>query len=69
MVFSSYYLWWLMDVCHFEIDDIEVCYVFHKSTSFKEFANRMMQKRLENPESSEFFKLIMNSLYGSTIKN
>jgi hypothetical protein len=58
-----------MDVCHFEIDDIEVCYVFSKNTAFKDFADKMMKKRIENPESSEFYKLVMNSTYGSLIKN
>jgi hypothetical protein len=69
MVFSNYYLWFLMDRYYFVIDDIEICYIFQKSTPFKGFAERMMRKRLETPESSEFYKLLMNALYGSTIKN
>jgi hypothetical protein len=44
MIFSSYYLWFVIDTCHFVIDDIEVCYIFEKNTPFKEFANRMMKK-------------------------
>jgi hypothetical protein len=58
-----------MDVCRFQIDDIEVCYVFSKNTAFKDFADKMMKKRIENPESSEFYKLVMNSTYGFLIKN
>jgi hypothetical protein len=69
MIFSSYYLWFLIDVCRFVVEDVEILYVYSKSTAYNPFVTEMMQKRLENAEQSEFFKLVMNSTYGNFLKN
>jgi hypothetical protein len=69
MMFSTYYLWFLIDVYHFVVEDVEILCTFSKNKQFNEFATEMMKKRIENPETGESRKLIMNSTLGSLIKN
>jgi hypothetical protein len=45
MPFSSFYLWFLIDYCHFIIDDVEEMVLFSKHRAFKEFVEAMMEKR------------------------
>jgi hypothetical protein len=64
MSFSSYYLWFLVDECHFIIDDIRSIIYFTKHAAFSPFVNEFMLKRLENPATGEFYKISMNGSYG-----
>ncbi|KAA6374210.1 MAG: hypothetical protein EZS28_030263 [Streblomastix strix] len=70
MAFSSYYLWFLIDDCHFIIDDVRQIVLFNKHDQFnsfiKEFTkNRIEAKLDENKGQEQFFKIVMNSSYGS----
>ncbi|KAA6374147.1 MAG: hypothetical protein EZS28_030325, partial [Streblomastix strix] len=70
MAFSSYYLWFLIDDCHFIIDDVKQIVLFNKHDQFnsfiKEFTkNRIEAKLDENKGQEQFFKIVMNSSYGS----
>jgi hypothetical protein len=47
MTFSSYYLWFLIDDCHFIIDDIKQLITFNKHIKFNTFVNEFMNKRIE----------------------
>jgi hypothetical protein len=64
MSFSSYYLWFLIDTCHFVIDDIQSLILFEKHDAFKPFVQDMMNKRLVNKDIETFFKTTMNGSYG-----
>ncbi|KAA6371981.1 MAG: hypothetical protein EZS28_032492, partial [Streblomastix strix] len=70
MTFSSYYLWFLIDDCHFIIDDIKQLVTFDKYTKFNAFVNEFMNKRIEaikdkNNGLDKFCKMILNASYGS----
>ncbi|KAA6381609.1 MAG: hypothetical protein EZS28_022864 [Streblomastix strix] len=70
MAFSSYYLWFLIDDCHYIIDDVKQIVLFNKHDQFnsfiKEFTkNRIEAKLDENKGQEQFFKIVMNSSYGS----
>jgi hypothetical protein len=74
MSFSSYYLWFLIDRCHFIIDDIRSIMYFSKHTGFHEFVNQFMSKRCEatdagNKGMETFCKMSMNGSYGYDGKN
>jgi hypothetical protein len=74
MTFSSYYLWFLIDTCHFIIDDIKVMYVYTKHTAFKNFVvknmNRRQEAKLNKDEARDtFYKLVLNGSYGYDIMN
>ncbi|KAA6393174.1 MAG: hypothetical protein EZS28_011300 [Streblomastix strix] len=45
MSFRSYYLWLLIDYCHFIIYDVEEIALFTKHTAFKSFVEVMAEKR------------------------
>jgi hypothetical protein len=47
MVFSTYYLWLLLDDFDFKIDDVEEMAVFHRTTCFETWYNEMMSKRID----------------------
>jgi hypothetical protein len=64
MSFSSYYLWFLIDYCHFIIDDIQSIILFSKHDAFQPFVEEMMNKRIENREIEQFYKTTMNGSYG-----
>ncbi|KAA6396400.1 MAG: hypothetical protein EZS28_008079 [Streblomastix strix] len=70
MSFSSYYLWFLIDDCHFIIDDVKQLILFNKHEGFnpfvKEFIGKRIQAKIEgNKGLEQFCKITMNSLYGS----
>jgi hypothetical protein len=74
MSFSSYYLWFLIDRCHFIIDDIRSIMYFSKHTGFHQFVNEFMSKRCEaedagNRGMATFCKMSMNGSYGYDGKN
>jgi hypothetical protein len=64
MSFSSYYLWFLIDRCHFIIDDITSITLFTKHDAFRPFVEEMMDKRIRNKEIEQFYKTTMNGSYG-----
>ena len=45
MTFSSYYLWFLMDRCHFIIDDIKWISIWSKHNGFEPFVTKLTEKR------------------------
>jgi hypothetical protein len=62
---NCYMLWFLIDTCHFIIDDINVMYVYEKHTGFRTFTEEMTklrQKSKLNGDSAgdEFYKLVLN---------
>ncbi|KAA6402265.1 MAG: hypothetical protein EZS28_002211 [Streblomastix strix] len=70
MTFSSYYLRFLIDDCHFIIDDNKQLVTFDKRTKFNAFVNEFMNKRIEaikdkNSGLDKFCKMILNASYGS----
>jgi hypothetical protein len=74
MKFNNYYLWFLIDRCHFIIDDVEFLTTFTKHTGFNKFVTEMMFKRQQAILSgqkglSNFYKLCMNGSYGYDIMN
>jgi hypothetical protein len=66
IVITSYYLWFLLDYCYFEIDDVQEMYVFTRNTAFNVFVREFMDKKTIVVVKQEklFYKLIMNSSYG-----
>jgi hypothetical protein len=74
MTFNNYYLWFLIDTCGFEIEDIKEMYVFEKHLAFNQFVQTFMTKRQEvklkgDKASDDFFKNCMNGSYGYDIMN
>jgi hypothetical protein len=74
MVFSSYYLWFLIDTCGFVIDDVKDMYVFTKHRAFNGFVKEFMKKRQEAKLGQDdigdtFYKICLNSSYGYDILN
>ncbi|KAA6370182.1 MAG: hypothetical protein EZS28_034290 [Streblomastix strix] len=74
MSFSSYYLWLLINYCHFIIDDVEEIILFTKHTAFKSFVEVMAEKRQQamregNQAKQLYFKNIVNSSYGADGQN
>ena len=72
--FSSYYLWFLIDRCHFVIDDIETVLLFDKHDGFNAFVNEFMNNRIKaklehNVGKEMFFKTSLNGSYGYDGKN
>jgi hypothetical protein len=49
MTFNNYYLWYLMDYCHFVVEDVEECVTFYynKEGIFKEFVTNFMNMRIK----------------------
>jgi hypothetical protein len=46
MAFSSYYLFFLIDECHFVIDDVQAIATFSKTTCFNKFVTTFMGRRI-----------------------
>ena len=72
--FSSYYLWFLIDRCHFIIDDVKSICLFTKHKRFnkfvKDFTNERIKAKLENNKGREAFcKTCLNGSYGYDGKN
>ena len=72
--FSSYYLWFLIDTCHFVIDDIDKLLIFSKHDGFNSFVTEFMNRRIEsklekNVGKEMFFKTSLNGSYGYDGKN
>ncbi|KAA6385055.1 MAG: hypothetical protein EZS28_019419 [Streblomastix strix] len=70
MTFSSYYLWFLIDDCHFMIDDVKQIILFNKHDKFSSFAKEFTNQRIYakingNKGLEQFCKIIMKSSYGS----
>ncbi|KAA6353785.1 MAG: hypothetical protein EZS28_050688 [Streblomastix strix] len=70
MCFYSYYLWLLIDDCHFIIDDVKCVMTFSKHIGFESFVRKFMQQRIQskiegNDGGEQFSKITMNSSYGS----
>ena len=69
MVISSYYLWFLIDRCHFEIKDITEIVTYNSHTAFNTFVTEFMNLRQEaiinkNKGKDLFYKTYLNGSYG-----
>jgi hypothetical protein len=69
MCFTSYYLWFLIDNCHFIVDDVQEALVFTKNTAFNSFVEEFKSKRVEyikqgNKGGEKYCKMVMNAAYG-----
>jgi hypothetical protein len=69
MTFSSYYLWFLIDDCHFIIDDIQEIATFSKHLGFNKFVNGFMHDRQtamkdKNKGMEQYCKICLNGSYG-----
>jgi hypothetical protein len=69
MPFSSYYLWFLIDYCHFVVDEIRSLVLFGKHDSFNGFVSTFATERkkaLANKDNArqKFCKLVMNGSCG-----
>lgn len=67
--FSSYYLWFLMDSCHFVVDDIRSITTFTKHKGFYNFVRTFMDERIKamnehNSGKEIFCKISLNGSYG-----
>ena len=73
MSFSSDYLWFLIDTCHFFIDDIKSIIYFSKHDKFNKFVKTFTNERIKNIGVSKgremFCKLCLNGSYGYDAKN
>ena len=73
MSFSSYYLWFLIDTCHFIIDDVQSIILFDKHTGFNKFVKEFTKGRISNIGISKgrelFYKTCLNGSYGYDGKN
>jgi hypothetical protein len=74
MTLNNYYIWFLIDTCDFEIDEIEVLYTFEKHLAFSDFVNEFMTKRLipknnGDNAAADFFMNYTNGSYGYDIMN
>jgi hypothetical protein len=61
---NNYMLWFLIDTCHFIIDDIDVMYVYEKHTGFKTFTDEMTKLRQEvklnkDDAGDEFYEWVL----------
>ncbi|KAA6364323.1 MAG: hypothetical protein EZS28_040150, partial [Streblomastix strix] len=70
MSFSSYYLWFLIDDCHFIIDVVKSIMTFSKHNAFAPFVQHFSQQRIKakldkNKGLEQYNKISMNSSYGS----
>ena len=69
MLFSSYYLWFLMDTCHFVIEDIRYIVTFTKHEGFQPFVKTFMENRQQAIKDNNrgldlFCKISLNGSYG-----
>jgi hypothetical protein len=71
MSFSSYYLWLLIDVFHFEVREVKEMVIFEKNEEglFYDFVNTFMNRRIEAINNDDdaynnYCKMILNSAYG-----
>ena len=69
MNFTSYYLWFLIDRCHFIVDDVEEIITFTKHTAFNNFVETFMNERInamehKNKGKELFCKISLNGSYG-----
>ena len=73
MSFSSYYLWFLIDTCHFIVDDVKSIILFDKHTGFNKFVKEFTKGRIQNIGVSKgrelFYKTCLNGSYGYDGKN
>ncbi len=74
MPFSSYYLWFLIDRCHFVIDDVKSIITFTKHDKFNAFTSELMNKRQDaelagNKGLGLFCKIALNGSYGYDAMN
>ena len=72
MTFSSYYLWFLIDEFDFVVTDIQYIMTFSKHTAFNDFVTSCADKRIlakfnKDDAMDNFYKIILNSSYGSDI--
>jgi hypothetical protein len=73
-VMYYYYLWFLMDTCEFEIEDMEVMHIFSYHDSFHEFATKTMTRRQaailsKATVGDTFNKIVLNGYYCYDIKD
>jgi hypothetical protein len=76
MTFNNYHLWYLIDYCHFVVEDAEECVTFYynKERIFTEFVTNFMNMRIKAMQDGKsgmekFCKMIMNSAYGKDLLN
>jgi hypothetical protein len=71
MTFNNYYPWFLIDTCHFVIDEVKELYTFTKNRAFNPFVEEFMRKRIESKDkvSNIFYKICLNGAYGYDIMN
>ncbi|KAA6389347.1 MAG: hypothetical protein EZS28_015125, partial [Streblomastix strix] len=71
---KGYYLWLLIDYCHFIIDVVDEIVLFTKHTAFKSFVEIIAEKRYQamkegNQAKQLYFKNIVNSSHGADGQN
>ncbi|KAA6366301.1 MAG: hypothetical protein EZS28_038172 [Streblomastix strix] len=74
MSFNNYYLWLLIDSCHFIIDEIVSIATFTKHTKFNSFVKEFMSIRQQakddhNDGLAQFAKIVLNSAFGGDALN
>ncbi|KAA6375763.1 MAG: hypothetical protein EZS28_028710 [Streblomastix strix] len=73
MSFSSSHLWFLIDDCHFIIDEVKSIMTFSKHLPFAPFVQHFSQQRIKakldkNKGLEQYSKISMNSSYGSDVR-
>jgi hypothetical protein len=74
MTFGSYYLYFLMDMCHFVVEEVKEISVFHKTDCFNKFVTTYINRRIKamkenNNGYEKYCKMMLNSSYGYDILN
>jgi hypothetical protein len=74
MSFGMYELWFLIDKCHFLIDEVQTVITFTKHDKFNKFVNhffdeRKIAKKAGNEGKSILCKIILNGSYGADGQN
>jgi hypothetical protein len=66
MSFNNYYLWFLIDYCHFVVDEVKDLWTFTKNRAFNPFVEDFMRKRIESNDGAKnmFYKINLNGAYG-----
>jgi hypothetical protein len=74
MVFTNYYLWFLLDRFNFIIDDVKELSTYTKHTGFNGFTTHFYNRRLEakknkNRGLDKYCKMILNAAFGKDAMN
>jgi hypothetical protein len=74
MTFSSYYLFFPIDRCHFVVGEVDEIATFDKADCFKEFVTSFMSRCIQTITNKKdgvetYCKMMLNSSYGFDILN